>query len=64
MKIKRLQLDVELEATSFHVFHTGMPDRSGEPPTIITVNGKEFEGDVSFIQDGDNYKIEIKKRSA
>jgi hypothetical protein len=52
---------VEFDCDSLHVFHTAYDDRSGEPPTIIRVNGKEFEGEVSFIQIGDDYNIRIKK---
>ena len=61
MYIKRLQLDVEFESGSLHVFHTAHESRNGDPPTLVSVNGKEFEGEVSFIQIGDDYNIRIKK---
>lgn len=61
MRIKRLELSIEFECTSFHVFHTAMPDRSGDPPTLISVNGQEFEGTVEYKESGDTYEIKIKK---
>lgn len=62
MHIKRLQLDVEFEAGSLHAFHTEMPLLTEEPPTIITVNGREFEGTIEYIENGDTYEIKITKR--
>jgi hypothetical protein len=62
VRIHRLELDIVFEAGSFHVFHTGMPDRSGDPPTIVRVNGQEFEGTVEYKEDGDSYEIKITKR--
>ena len=60
MRIKRLELKVELEEDHISVFHTDLqPNR--DPPTIIVVNGKEFEGTVSFKQLGNSYNITITK---
>jgi hypothetical protein len=61
MRIKRLELSIEFECTSFHVFHTDFDDRSGDPPTLIRVNGKEFSGTVEYKESGDTYEIKIKK---
>ena len=61
MRIKRLEIKVEYEAHSMHVFHTDEVVPNGDPPTIIVVNGKEINGTVSFEQIGDNYNITIAK---
>ena len=60
MRIKRLELDVEFEYDSMHVFHTDNVTYD-EPPTIVTINGQEFEGEVSYAQKGNTYIIEIIK---
>lgn len=62
MRIKRLQLDVEFEADSLHVFHTDYPVYIDDPPTIIEMNGHQFEGDVEYRQSSDTYEIKITKR--
>ena len=61
MRIKRLELSIEFEHTSFHVFHTDYDDQSGDPPTLISVNGRELEGTVEYRESGDTYEIKIRK---
>jgi len=61
MRIKRLQLDVEFECSSLHVFHTAYPDFSGDPPTLVSINGHEFEGTVEYHESDSEYIVKIKK---
>lgn len=59
MRIKRLELKVEYEEHSMHVFHSPLPNFIQDPPTIIVIDGKEYAGYVSFKQEGDAFEIKI-----
>lgn len=59
MRINRLEINVEYETHSFHVFHTDAEPNT-DPPTIICIDGHEYEGHVSFRQCGDSYEIIIR----
>lgn len=60
MRIKRLELKIEFDQTSMHVFHSGY-DTYEEPPTIVSINGNEYEGKVSLIMSDDIYELRIEK---
>lgn len=60
MEIKRLKLDVEYKRTNMQAFYTD-GDTGEDPPTIIKINNKEYEGELFFQKDGDEYIVIIKK---
>lgn len=61
MRIKRLEINVEFDVHSFHVFHTD-GEVTDDPPTIICIDGQEFEGNVEYYADGSEYIFKIKKK--
>ena len=59
MRIKRLELKVEYDTHSVGVFHTDLKPNP-DPPTIIVIDGKEYEGHLMFEDDNDTFIIKIK----
>ena len=59
MRLKRLELKVEYDEHQMDVFHTDMQPNP-DPPTIVVIDGKEYEGTVVFIQRDNGYDIMIK----
>lgn len=61
MRIKRLEISLEYDVHSFHVFHTD-EENPHDPPTLITIDGKEFEGYVDYYNNGKEYIFHIKQK--
>lgn len=60
VQIKRLQLDIEFEDSSVHVFHTGYLT-SDEYATSITMDDREFMGEVECTKIDGGYIITVRK---
>jgi hypothetical protein len=61
MRILKMEIKVEYDISDVYVYHSDF-DTMEEPPTIIEIDGKQYEGDVSFKKNGDNYEIIITPR--
>lgn len=59
MRIKRLDLRMEYEVHSMHVFHTENVIYNNDPPTVVNIDGREFEASVSLEMEGDKLKLTI-----
>lgn len=60
MRIKRLEINLEYDIHSFHVFHTD-GETQWDPPTLINIDGEEFEGRVEYYNEGKEYVFRIIK---
>ena len=47
MRLKRLEIKAEYDDSSMSFFHTDEEDNI-DPPTIISIDGQEYEGIVTF----------------
>lgn len=58
MRIKRLEIKMEYDHHSMDVFHTDR-EPNIDPPTIVNIDGYEYEGYVSLRTIGQTYEIII-----
>ena len=58
MRLKRLEIKAEYDDSSMSFFHTDEEDNI-DPPTIIFINGQEYEGIVTFEHVDDVFEIII-----
>ena len=60
-EIRRLELNIEFDESSLHVFHTNR-ENGYDPGTIININGKEFEGTIDYKEDENLYILKVKRK--
>ncbi len=59
--IKRMKVNIEFETgDQLECFHTSGDQVQNEPPTIITYNGREYEGEVDLQKQDKEFIIIIR----
>ena len=56
--IKRMKVNIEFETgDQLECFHTSGEQAQDEPPTLITYNGREYEGTVKLDKQDKNLSL-------